>query len=84
MDPLQKLEDLDFTDDLDLLSHTVGHLQAKSTRLCNIEGQQARSGDQCHKDQEYTDKCKPGSPKKLRRRKEGEPATDTIQSRKWR
>ena len=29
---MQKLED----DDVSLLSHTVGHMQAKTTKLCNI------------------------------------------------
>ena len=33
---MQKLEELDFADDVSLLSHTVGHMQAKTTKLCNI------------------------------------------------
>ena len=33
---MQKLEDLDFADDVSLLSHTVGHMQAKTERLCSI------------------------------------------------
>ena len=33
---MQKLEDLDFADDVSLLSHTVGYMQAKTARLCNI------------------------------------------------
>jgi len=33
---MQKLEELDFADDVSLLSHTVGHMQAKITKLCNI------------------------------------------------
>jgi len=33
---MQTLEDLDFTDDISLLSHMVGHMQAKTERLCNI------------------------------------------------
>lgn len=33
---MQKLEDLDFTDDVSLLSHTVGHMHAKTERLRNI------------------------------------------------
>ena len=33
---MQKLEDLDFADDVSLLSHMVGYMQAKTKRLCNI------------------------------------------------
>jgi len=33
---LRRLEDLDFADDVSLLSHTMGHMQAKTERLCNI------------------------------------------------
>ena len=39
---VQKLEDLDFVDDVSLLSHTLGHMQAKTVlRDCAIlPGQQ--------------------------------------------
>ena len=35
---MQKLEDLDFADDVSLISNMMGHMQAtsKTTRLCNI------------------------------------------------
>ena len=34
---MQKLEDLDLTGDVSLLSYIVGHMQAKTERLCNID-----------------------------------------------
>ena len=33
---MQKLEDLDFADDVSLLSHTQGHIQAKTERLRDV------------------------------------------------
>jgi len=57
---LRRLKDLDFADDVSLLSHTMGHMQAKTERLQYC--QDSRSRDQCHKDQEHVNKCKPGTP----------------------
>ena len=57
---MQELEDPDFANDVSLLSHTMGHMQAKTKRLEYC--QDSRSRDQHHKDQEYANKCKSGSP----------------------